>query len=205
MELLIVVWCWHVCEGFDFLWVWLYSSQYHLSKERDGGAPKMTFCLCLILSWPLLYLCSTLCTTASWSTPLSSYPITKMSSAMPKMFGISLNISSILHWNMLPTSAAPNGSHLYLYLPNGHANVVRYDDFSSNFRLWYPELVCVIYIYFTLLSLGKISFNVGPLCTGLINTWFNLTGSKHSLTLPFALGTNTKLLHHSAVLSTLVV
>ena len=36
---------------------------------------------------------------------------------------------------------------------------------------------------------------------GLINAQFDLTGSRHNLTLPFALGTNTKLLHHSAVLS----
>ena len=46
-----------------------------------------------------------------------------------------------------------------------------------------------------------MSFNMGPLQTGLINAWFHLTGSKHNLTLPFALGTNTKLLHHSAVSS----
>ena len=121
---------------------------------------------------------------------------------MPKTFGISLNISSILHWNMSPTGAALNGSHLYLYLPNWHANVVRYDDFSSNFRLWYPELASIIDIYLTLLSLGSISFNVGPLSIGHINAWFNWAGSKHNLTLPLALGTNTKLLHHSAVLST---
>ena len=44
-------------------------------------------------------------------------------------------------------------------------------------------------------------FSVGPLCIGLINAWLSHAGSKHSLTLPFALGTNTKLLHHSAVLS----
>ena len=102
---------------------------------------------------------------------------------------------------MSPTGAALNRGYLYLYLPNGHANVLRYDDFSSNFRLWYSELASIIDRYFILLSLGIISFNMGPLCTGLINAWFNLTESKHNLTLPFALGTNTKLLHHSAVLS----
>ena len=47
-----------------------------------------------------------------------------------------------------------------------------------------------------------MSFNMGPLRTGLINAQFNLAGSKHNLTIPFALGTNTKLLHHSVVLST---
>ena len=41
--------------------------------------------------------------------------------------------------------------------------------FWSNFRLWYPELASIIDIYFTLLSLGYISFNVESLCTGLIN------------------------------------
>ena len=112
----------------------------------------------------------------------------------------SLNISSILHWNISPTGTAPNGSHLYLYLPNWHANVVRNNDFSSNFRLWYPELASIIDKYLTLLSLGSILFNVGPLCIGHINAWFNRAGSKHNLTLPLALGTNTKLLHHSAAL-----
>ena len=37
---------------------------------------------------------------------------------------------------------------------------------------------------------------------GLINAWFNCDGSKHNLTLPLALDTNTKLLHHSDVSST---
>ena len=53
-----------------------------------------------------------------------------------------------------------------------------------------------------LLSLGNILFNVGPLCIGLINAWFNHNRSKHNLTLWLALGTNTKLLHHSAISST---
>ena len=93
-----------------------------------------------------------------------------------------MNILSILHWNMSPTGAAPNRSHLYQYWPNGHANVVRYDNFSSNFKLWYPELASIIDIYFTLLSLGIMSFNMGHLSTDLINAWVNLAGSKHNLT-----------------------
>ena len=84
-------------------------------------------------------------------------------------------------WNISPTGTAPNGSHLYLYLPNWQANVVRYDDFSSNFRLWYPELATMIDMYLTLLSLCNMSFNVGPLCMSLTNTWFNHAGSKHNL------------------------
>ena len=62
-----------------------------------------------------------------------------------------------------------------------------------------PNLASIIDIYFTLLSLGNMSFNMGPLCTGLINAWLNFAQSKHNLTLPLALGTNTKLLHYSAI------
>ena len=91
------------------------------------------------------------------------------------------------------------GSCLYLYLPNWHANVVRYDDFSSSLNLWYPELATISERYLTLLSFGNISFRVVPLCTGLISAWFNHAGSRHSLTLPLPLGTSAKLLHHSDV------
>ena len=56
--------------------------------------------------------------------------------------------------------------------------------------------------YCILLSFSNILFNIGPLCTGLISAWFNWAGSKHSLTLPLALGTATKLLHHSNTSST---
>ena len=43
---------------------------------------------------------------------------------------------------------------------------------------------------------------MGPLCTGLIRTWFRSAVSRHNLTLPFALGTSPKLLQHSNVLLT---
>ena len=99
---------------------------------------------------------------------------------------------------MLPTDAQ-NSKHLYLYLPCCHANVVRYNDLSSNFRLWHPELASMIEMYLTLLSLGSISFSIGPLCMGLINAWFSHAGSKQNLILWLALGTNTKLLHHSNI------
>ena len=145
----------------------------------------------------------TLWTASLWSALSWLYPITKMSSLMPKAFGMSPKISSILHWNISPTGAAPNDNCLYQYLPNGHANVVRYDDLVSNCRLWYPELAPIIDMYFKLSSVGSISFNVGPLWMGLISAWFSLTRSKYSLTLLFALGTNTKQLHHSVILSIL--
>ena len=57
-------------------------------------------------------------------------------------------------------------------------------------------------MYCTLFNFSRMSFNIGPLCIGLINGWLSCTGPKHNCTLPFALGTNTKLLHHSAVSST---
>ena len=60
----------------------------------------------------------------------------------------------------------------------------------------------MINMYCTLFNLGNILLSVGPLCTGLINAWISCAGSKHSLTLLLALGTNTKLLHHSDVSST---
>ena len=133
---------------------------------------------------PALHLCSTLYTVFSWSLSSSSYPTTRMSSVMPKMSGMSLKISSIFDWNMSPADAAPNSICLYLYFWNWHANVVSYDDLLSNFRLWYPELASISERYLMLLSFGNMSFNMGPLCMGLINAWFSCDGSKHSLTLP---------------------
>ena len=53
-----------------------------------------------------------------------------------------------------------------------------------------------------LLSFSSISLSVGPLCIDIINAWLSHTGSKHRCTLLFALGTTTKLLHHSAISST---
>ena len=48
-------------------------------------------------------------------------------------------------------------------------------------------------------SLGRISFNVGPLCTGLISALLSLDRFRNNHTLPLALGTSTKLLSHSDV------
>ena len=146
-----------------------------------------------------LHLCYTFLTVLSWSLPVYLYHTIKMSSAMPNIFDMSLKISSIICWNILPAGGTPNGSYLYLYLPNCHANVIRYDDLSSSRKLWYPELTSIRESYLSLLSFGSILFEMGPLCTGLISAWFNCAGSRHSLTLPLALGTSTKLLHHSEV------
>ena len=82
-----------------------------------------------------LYIHSTLHSVSSWSLPSTSYPTTKMLSAMPNTFVKSLNISSIFLWTISASGASPNGNPLYFYLPNWHANDVRYDNFSSSFSL----------------------------------------------------------------------
>ena len=170
-------------------WLWSVSNPQPLTHE-----PRPI---------PLCHLCSTFHTVSLWSlSSSSSYPTTRMSSMMPNMFGMSLKVSSIFGWNMLSAGATPNGSHLYLYPPNWHAIVLRYDDLSSNFRLWYLELASMINMYLTLLSFGNMSFSIGPLSMGLINVWSSHAESKHSLTLPLALGTSTKLLHHLDISST---
>ena len=48
-------------------------------------------------------------------------------------------------------------------------------------------------------TLGRISFNVGPLCTCLISSLLSLAGSRHNCTLSLVLGASEKLLHHSDV------
>ena len=50
-------------------------------------------------------------------------------------------------------------------------------------------------------NFGNMSLVVGPLCTCLMSTWFNLVGLRHSHTNLFGLGTCTKLLHQSGVSS----
>ena len=149
-----------------------------------------------------LHMCSTLHDVSSWSLSSASYPTTNMSSAILNRLSNSSNISSIFLWNMSPASAALNGNCLYMYLPNWHANIMRYDDLWSSFRLWYLELASIRERYFTLLCFNSISLSVGPLCTGLISAWFSCAGSWHNLTFQFALGCSTKQLHHSAVSST---
>ena len=44
---------------------------------------------------------------------------------------------------MSTPGAAPNGSLINLYLPNGQENIVKCDDLSSGFRLQYPEVASI--------------------------------------------------------------
>ena len=118
---------------------------------------------------------------------------------IPNTLARSLNIPSSFLWNISPFVTAPNGNPLHLYLADWHAHVVRYDDLSSNFKLWYPDVASIRERYCALFNLQNISLSIGPLWTGLISAWLTLAGSRHNLTFPFSFGTNTKLLHDSAV------
>ena len=82
-----------------------------------------------------LHICSTLCSVLSCSLPSTSYPTTKMSSAMPETFGKSLNSHLIFFGNYLLQGLLKMAIFCICNLPNWHANIVRYDNFSSSFRL----------------------------------------------------------------------
>ena len=94
---------------------------------------------------------------------------------------------------MLPDGVAPDGSLLYLYLPNCHINVVKSDDHSSSLRLWYPELASIRDRYLPLISFGNISLKVGPQWTGHVSAWLSHAGSKNNLTFLFGFGTSTNI------------
>ena len=131
---------------------------------------------------------------------MASNPASKRPSGMPKMLGRWLNNSLIFFGKIWPAGATLNGSHIYL--PNGQENVSKNDDFSLCFRLLYPELASISVRYLTPTSLWSMLFGVWPLWIGLINVLFSCTWSRHSLTFPFAVGTQMKQLHYSDVLST---
>ena len=63
---------------------------------------------------------------------------------------------------MSDAGTAPKGKHLYQYLPNGHENMVRYDNCVSNCRLWYPDPTSMIDMCCTLFSLGNILLGADP-------------------------------------------
>ena len=104
------------------------------SKKWDSWAPKTTFVF-VYFRFTFLHISSALQRVLSWSLP-SSLPTTNMSSAIPNTFSSSLNITSTFLCNLSRAGDALNGSYLYLCLPDGHANVVKYDDFLLSLRLW---------------------------------------------------------------------
>ena len=68
----------------------------------------------------------------------------------------------------------PNSSFIHQYLPHGHENIVKY-HFSLSFRLWYQSWYLSV-MYQMSVSLGSISFSIGPLWIGLINALFKVPG-----------------------------
>ena len=110
---------------------------------------------------------STLWSVASWSLSMSLIPKIRMSSALSSTFGSPWNSLSIFLWNISPAVVTPNCSHMYLYLPKGQGKIARYDDCSSNFKLWYPELMSMSRRYVTLAGLHKMSSRLRTLWIGL--------------------------------------
>ena len=74
-----------------------------------------------------LHILHTLSNMTLWSLPSSSIPAIKMSSASLNAWGISLKNLSIFFWNLSHACSTPNGNHMYLHLPHGQENMVKYD------------------------------------------------------------------------------
>ena len=123
-----------------------------------------------------------------------------MLSAMPKALGRSLKISSTFCQNISFAGTALNSSMVNLYLPNGHANVVKYEDFCH--ILGYDKLSLYM------LGLNQMHLLVLEICHSLL-VFYVLAllapclGSRHKHTVPFGWVIMTKLLHCSAVPSAL--
>ena len=81
-------------------------SGYHFPKEWYLGAPEMTlyFFGFRFSQWYIYITCIRVLT---WSQPSASYSAIKMSCAIPKTAGISLNISELFCWNMSPVGLVP--------------------------------------------------------------------------------------------------
>ena len=99
---------------------------------------------------------------------------------------------------MSPIGTTPNGNHMYLYMQNGQENVVNYDSLS-NFSLLKSSGDIMRVRCLAHASLGRISFNVGPLLTSLISTLLSVVGPRHNCTLQVAFGTRTHLIYYSNV------
>ena len=151
-----------------------------------------------LLSFGLTFLqiSNILSTVSSWSLPRSSKPAIKISLSVQNTLGNSWTSLSIFFWNRQLVGATQNDSLVYLYLPNGQENVVKQYMIAclasgcNNLNVHWDN-PC------------QSSQNViedQPPCTGQVSTLLNFTGLRHSHTVPLALGTRMKLLHHSDVL-----
>ena len=131
-EIIVTTFCilgYHICKCLDFF-------RSRLMPCHEITPPKKGILICLKRPLPLfsfkfasLYIQSTLPNVSAQSLPCWSNPAIKMSSTILDTFGILLSTLSIFFWNMSPVGAAPNGNLVYLYLPNGQENVLKYEDF----------------------------------------------------------------------------
>ena len=101
----------------------------YLSKEWNAGTSEKTFifvkfhiCLPAYHKDPVYH-----CIIALWSLPCSMNATIRMSSAMPKSFGIPVSNTSILFWNMSLACVTLNGNCLYPHLPNIQENELSVD------------------------------------------------------------------------------
>ena len=64
-------------------------------------------------------------------------------------------------------------------------------------------MASVTVMYHVFVTLGNISFNAGPLYISCLSAWLDLPEFGHSFTIPLGFGARTRLLHYSAITSTL--
>ena len=94
---------------------------HHIILPKKAILIHLNRCLSVLgFRFSCLHIHNTFSSILSWSLPYSSKPAIKMSSRIPKKFGMPMNNSSILFLNISPTVIAPDGSLMYKYLPNGH-------------------------------------------------------------------------------------
>ena len=122
-----LLWGWHISQCAVFM-VWL-NSILHTSSQRNGTFMYLEWHLCLFSfkfsKWHIYIIHLMI---QSLSLP-SAYPTIKMLFAIPNTLGRSLKIFVCFRLNMLPAGATPNDNLVNMYLPNWHANVIRYDFF----------------------------------------------------------------------------
>ena len=127
---------WHLCKCFQFSWVRSHS-MLGITPLKNGTDVHLKWHLSLlnfrftcmhICNIPFIVCCPGLCHHCHYLQP--EYHL-QCQIHLVKL----LIFSFIFHSNISPAGAASNSNLLYLYLPNWHANVVRYDYLLSSLRL----------------------------------------------------------------------
>ena len=124
-----------------------------------------------------------------------------MSSGIPNTFGNSLNICHFFSEACCLLGPLQMTAFYTCSCQTGMQYIFKYNECSSNLRLWYLEFASKEDRYLTFVSLGNISLRLGPLWIGSTRAWLSLAGSKLNLICPFGFDTNKKLLLYSTVSS----